>query len=108
MRRVLFVASIVAAVAVGLWQGPSADTAERVMAEGGTDPCIFSGTADLSCTVFDGCTSGNLDDVAVRETTGGQPYKSNGSRVAGTCYGSSPCPTGEHNTDKLTTEGCGG
>jgi hypothetical protein len=106
MRAVLFVMSIVAAVAVGLWQGPGVDTADHVATLSGGG-CYISGYSSINCSAANSnCTSGT-QDAATYQTTAGQAYQAaTGSHLVGSCTGSSGCTVTA--TDVITRQGCGG
>lgn len=62
MRHVLFAASIFAAVSVGLWQGPRAESALTL--SGSAADCNYSGYEQEDCSVADeACTGGHVQFV---------------------------------------------
>ncbi len=111
MRRLVFGLSILAAVAVGMWQGPTADSADRIAALSGSggDGCNYDGYTSGSCTGLEDCTSGTV--IGPNYIVGGEGEQTHrltgGSTAAGTCKGGPNCNTAPM-ASELTTDGCDG
>jgi hypothetical protein len=112
VKRTLFAAGIIVAIAAGIWQGPSVDYDARLseVSGSGGPGCDYDGYITDTCKkTYDkkGCTGGNV--TLSFEPTGGagkQSHKRIGSKKATMdCEGGSKCPTSA-NTADLTTDGC--
>jgi hypothetical protein len=103
MRDGLFVAGIFAAVAVGLWQGPRAESALAL--SGSASGCNYSGYDQTDCsTVDEACSAGHVK-AAIFLSTDNQDYKSSGTIQSGSCTGGAGC-SATYGTADLTDDGC--
>lgn len=108
MRNVVFAASVITAIAAGIWQGPCEDSPEQIAALWGSGGpgCSYSGYTNVNCTIIPGCTAGTYKS-AVNELNEDQNYKSKGTTITdGNCTGNATCTTSS--TWDLTTQGCSG
>lgn len=105
MRHVLRAASILAVLAVGLWQGPKADS-DADLGELSGGACTYRGYSLDPCKDYDPDCTGGQSYIAAG---GGTSHQRDGNSLycSGNCTGPTGCPSCI-TTYALTTYGCGG